>query len=80
MNLPPWAVEADKKVKAIDCSFLPYKDDELEPRLVPKIDVIDMNISLVDAFVNTELLLPQREESEGYEGSNLVQAKDIRHF
>ena len=34
---------------------------------------IDMNISLVDAFVNAEVLLPQGEESEGYdERSNLV--------
>ena len=77
MNLPPWVVEANKKMKAIDCSFIPYKDDEEEPCLIPKNDVIEMNISLVDVFVNPIVFL---QESKGYEGSNLVQAKVIRHF
>ena len=35
---------------------------------MPENDVIDMNISLVDAFVNAKVSLPQGEESEGYEG------------
>ena len=59
----------------IDRSFVPYEDDEVEPRSMPENDVkgLDMNISLVDAFVNAEVLLPQGEESEGYdERSNLV--------
>ena len=43
-------------------------------------DVSDMNISLIDAFVNAKVLLPQEEESKGYEGSKLVKAKVIRHF
>ena len=80
INLPPWPVEADKKLKAVDHSFIPYKDDESEPLLIPKNCVIDMNISLVDAYVNAKVLLPQGEESKGYKRSNLVQAKFIRHF
>ena len=80
MNLSPWQVEADKKLKAIDCSLMPHKYDESEPRLIPENDVIDMYISLVDAFVNAEVFLPQGEESKGYEGSNLVRAKVICHF
>ena len=80
MNLLPWAVEADKKMKAVDCSFIPYEDGEEEPCLIPENDDIDMNISLVDAFVNAKVLLPQGEESEEYEGSNLVQVKVIYHF
>ena len=47
---------------------------------MPENDVIDMNISLLDAFVNGKVLLPQGEESEGYEGSSLVRAKVICHF
>ena len=80
MNLSPWQVEADKKLKAIERFFISYKNGESEPRLIPKNDVIDMNISLVDTFVNAEDFLPQGEESEAYKGSNLVQAKVIRHF
>ena len=78
MNLLPWVVEATKKKAEIDRSFVPYKDDEVEPQSMPKNDVkgLDMNISLVDAFVNAEVLLPQGEESEGYdERSNLVCVK-----
>ena len=47
---------------------------------MPENNVIDMNISLVDAFVNAKVLLPQGEESEGYKGSSLVRAKVIRHL
>ena len=72
MNLPPWVVEANKKKTEIDRSFVPYKDDEVKPRSMPENDVIDMNIFLVDAFVNAKFLLPQWEESEGYERSNFV--------
>ena len=80
MNLPPWGVEAKRKLEDYDRSFVPYEDDEVGPHSMPENDVIDMNISLVDAFVNAEVLLPQGEESEGYEGSSLVRAKVIRHF
>ena len=83
MNLPPWAVEAAKHKANIDRSYVPYEDDEVEPRSMPDNDVkgLDMNISLVDAFVNAEVLLPQGEESEGYnEECTLVKAKVIRHF
>ena len=58
MNLSPWQMETDKKLKAIDHSIIPYKDEESEPRLIHGNYVIDINISLVDAFVNTEVLLP----------------------
>ena len=60
--------------------FIPYTDDEGEPRFIPENDVIEMNISLVDAFVNVEVLLPQGEESKEYERSNLIQAQIFCHF
>ena len=56
MNLPPWQMEANEKRKDNDCSFIPYKDDESEPHLIPENDVIDMNVSLVDAFVNADII------------------------
>ena len=61
MNLPPWVVEAAKKKAEIDRPFVPYEDDEVEPWSMPENNVkgLDMNISLVDAFVNAEVLLPQ---------------------
>ena len=65
---------------AINHSFIPYKYDEVEPYFMQENNVIDMNISLVDAFMNAEVLLPQGEESEGYEGSSLVKAKVIHQF
>ena len=80
MNFPSWQVEADKKLKVIDRSFIPYKDNESKPWLIPENDVIDINISLVNVFVKAKVLLLQGEESEGYKGSNLVRAKVIRHF
>ena len=57
---------------AINCFFIPYKDDEVEHHSMLENNVIDMNIFLVDVFVNVEVLLPQGEESEGYVESNLV--------
>ena len=75
MNLPPQKIEANEKMKATNRSFIPYKDDEVEPN-----DAIDMNISLVDVFVNSEVQLSQGEKSKGYGGRSLVQAKVIRHF
>ena len=80
MNLPLWTIEVNGKMKAIDHSFIPYKDDEVEHHSMTENDFIDMYISLVNAFVNAKFLLPSREESEGYEGSNLVRGKVIRHF
>ena len=59
MNLPPWKIEANGKLRAIDCSFIPYKDDEVEPHLMLENNVIDMNISLVDALMNVKVLFPQ---------------------
>ena len=35
MNLPPWKIEANKKLTAIDRFFIPYKDDEIEPHSMP---------------------------------------------
>ena len=73
MNLPPWKIEANEKKKVFhSLLFIPYKDDEVGHHSIPENDVIDMNISRVDAFVNAKVLLLQGEESEGYEGSSLV--------
>ena len=69
MNLPPWKIEANEKMKAINRSFILYKDDEIEPHSMPGNDVIGMNISLVDAFVNAKNLLPQ--------GRNLKYMKEV---
>ena len=73
-------MEAVKKKTPIDCSFIPYKDDKEEPSLMPEIDISDVNISLVDTFVNVKVIPPQGKEPERYEGSNLVKAKVIRYF
>ena len=62
MNLPPWVVEAGKKKKPINhSSFVPYKDDEEEISLILENDVIDMDISLVDALVNAKVLFYLRQ-------------------
>ena len=71
-------VGAGKRKLPDDQSFVPYKDDVEEPRLMPENDIHDMSICLVDALINAEVLLPQGEESEGFdERSNLVKAKFI---
>ena len=31
MNLPPWVIEANKKLTEINHSFVPYEDDEVKP-------------------------------------------------
>lgn len=72
MNFSPGIKEATKLKKQVNCSFIPYKDDIEEPQLVQENNVIDMHVSLVNASVNAKILLPQGEESEGYESSNLV--------
>ena len=44
-------------------------------------DIPDLQIFLVDTLLNAEILLPQGEESKGFdEGSNLVEARVIKHF
>ena len=47
---------------------------------MPENNIPNLSISLVDALINAEVLLPQGEESEGYAGSNLIQVKVISHF
>ena len=64
----------------VDHSFTPYKDNKKELKLIPENNVSDMNISLVDTFMNAEVLLHQGEKSKGYEGNNLVKAKVILYF
>ena len=73
-------MEACKKNSPVDPAFIPYKDDAEEPRLVPKNDIPVLQIYLLYASINAEVLLSWGEESKGYEGSNLVKAKIIRHF
>ena len=60
MNLPRWIVEGAKKEKLMDYSFISYKDDEVEPHSMSENNVIDINISLVDEFMNAKVLFPQR--------------------
>ena len=36
MNLPPWEIEANEKMKVVNRSFIPYKDDEVESHSMPE--------------------------------------------
>ena len=80
MNLPPWVMDAAKTKKPVDQSFIPYEDEEEELWVMAVNNCSVLHISLVNVLVNTEVLLPQGEESNGYENSNLVKVKVIRHF
>ena len=73
-------MEAGKKDSPVDQIFILYKDDVEASRLIPEKDIHILQIYLVDALMNAEVLLPQEEEFKGYEGSNLVKAKVIRLF
>ena len=63
MNLPPLGVAARKRKRPVDQSFVPYKDDIEEARLMPENDIHGMSICLVDVLINAEVFLPQGEEN-----------------
>ena len=52
MNLPPWVVAANKKKRKVDRSFIPYEDDEEDPRVIPENNIHELSICLVDALIN----------------------------
>jgi hypothetical protein len=56
-------------------TFVPYSDDDEDPRIIPENDISALNISLVDALINAEVSLHQGEES-----TEAVQAKVLRHL